>query len=46
MCQPQGDVNFEGLLRKLKNILSHITVPVIVKGVGHGIDVHSAKKLM
>ncbi|RNF00856.1 isopentenyl-diphosphate delta-isomerase [Trypanosoma rangeli] len=37
-CQPEGDTNFESLLVKLEALLPHITVPVVVKGVGHGID--------
>ncbi|RNF09292.1 isopentenyl-diphosphate delta-isomerase [Trypanosoma conorhini] len=41
-CQPEGDTDFESLLVKLKALLPHITVPVVVKGVGHGIEQRSA----
>lgn len=37
-CQPEGDTNFEGLIEKLRQVLPHIHAPVIVKGVGHGIE--------
>lgn len=45
MCQPEGDTNFEGLIDKLRKILPEINVPVVVKGVGHGIDYESVKML-
>ncbi|CCW64420.1 unnamed protein product [Phytomonas sp. EM1] len=45
LCQPEGDTNFEGLVGKLKRILPQIKVPVIVKGVGHGIDPESVRVL-
>lgn len=45
LCQPEGDTNFEGLLEKLRQIIPEIKVPVLVKGVGHGIDYKSVKKL-
>ncbi|XQJ31458.1 isopentenyl-diphosphate delta-isomerase (type II), putative [Leishmania guyanensis] len=41
VCQPEGDTNFEGLIEKLRQLLPHIKVPVLVKGVGHGIDYES-----
>lgn len=37
-CQPEGDTNFEALFPKFKEILPQIKVPVVVKGVGHGIE--------
>jgi isopentenyl-diphosphate Delta-isomerase len=37
-CQPEGDTNFENLFPKLKIIIPQIKVPVVVKGVGHGIE--------
>jgi isopentenyl-diphosphate delta-isomerase len=37
-CQPEGDTNFENLLEKFQALLPHIKVPVVVKGVGHGIE--------
>eukprot|EP00796_Vickermania_ingenoplastis_P005478 gene5478-3952_t len=45
MCQPEGDTNFAGLIEKLRRILPEISVPVVVKGVGHGIDYQSVKTL-
>ncbi|EAN76883.1 isopentenyl-diphosphate delta-isomerase (type II) [Trypanosoma equiperdum] len=44
-CQPEGDTNFENLLEKLKALLPQVKVPVIVKGVGHGIDYESVVAL-
>ncbi|KEG14950.1 isopentenyl-pyrophosphate isomerase [Trypanosoma grayi] len=44
-CQPEGDTNFESLLVKLETLLPHIKVPVIVKGVGHGIERESVVAL-
>lgn len=45
-CQPEGDVNFAGLTAKLRAILPKIKAPVIVKGVGHGIDRQSVQTLV
>ncbi|KAG8346909.1 putative FMN dependent dehydrogenase [Trypanosoma vivax] len=44
-CQPEGDTNFASLLKKLEAILPQIKVPVVVKGVGHGIDRDSVIRL-
>lgn len=38
ICQPEGDTNFAGLYAKLETVLPHIRVPVVIKGVGHGIE--------
>jgi isopentenyl-diphosphate delta-isomerase len=43
--QPEGDVNFEGLIDKLCEILGDIKKPVIVKEVGTGLDLRTAVKL-
>lgn len=43
--QPEGDTNFKGLLPKLSRVIKHINVPIVVKEVGHGIDVDSAQRL-
>lgn len=43
--QPEGDVNFEGLIDKLCEILGDIKKPVIVKEVGTGLDLRTAIKL-
>merc|ERR1719238_1939063 len=37
-CQPEGDTNFENLFEKFKAVYPKIKVPVVVKGVGHGIE--------
>lgn len=44
--QPEGNVNFHGLLRRLSQIISRIQVPVLVKECGNGIDAWSAQKLV
>ncbi|MEA5618971.1 type 2 isopentenyl-diphosphate Delta-isomerase [Cronbergia sp. UHCC 0137] len=44
--QPQGDVNFKGLLDKISNLCSKLPVPVIAKEVGNGISGSMAKKLI
>jgi len=43
--QPEGDINFEGLLSKLEAIIPKINKPVFIKEVGSGIDYNSAKAL-
>lgn len=43
--QPEGDTNFEGVLDKFSTIVSKIKIPIIVKEVGHGLDVHTIKSL-
>ncbi len=43
--QPEGDVNYKGLIPKLAKILSRLKIPIIVKEVGHGIDFKTAKRL-
>ena len=43
--QPEGDINFSGLVSKLEKILPKIDVPVIVKEVGNGMDPVSAQAL-
>ncbi|NOY14835.1 MAG: type 2 isopentenyl-diphosphate Delta-isomerase [bacterium] len=45
LIQPEGDTNFTGLLKKIKYLVKHLSVPVIVKEVGFGIDPDSAQKL-
>lgn len=44
--QPEGDTNFEGLLSKIENIATHLSVPIIAKEVGWGIGAHSARLLI
>lgn len=43
--QPEGDVNFAGLLRKVEQICARLPVPVIAKEVGWGISVDAARRL-
>lgn len=44
--QPEGDVNFADLLPKIKSVCSKLSVPVIAKEVGWGIDGKTARKLV
>lgn len=43
--QPEGDVNFSGLLRKLEKLIAATSIPIGIKEVGWGIDQLTAKKL-
>ncbi len=43
--QPQGDLNFGGLLAKIAAVCEKLTVPVIAKEVGSGISAAMAKQL-
>lgn len=44
--QPGGDTDFSDLISKIADVVKMVNVPVIVKEVGHGIDVETAKKLI
>lgn len=44
--QPNGDINFKGLLSKIKQLCQQIDVPVIAKEVGNGISSTMASKLI
>ena len=44
--QPEGDTQFEGLLKKISEICRSLQVPVIVKEVGWGISGRIARKLV
>lgn len=44
--QPEGDVNFAGLLSKIEAVCSALSVPVIAKEVGWGISVDAARRLL
>jgi isopentenyl-diphosphate Delta-isomerase len=44
--QPQGDLNFSGLLAKIAVVCKKLTVPVIAKEVGNGISATMAKQLI
>ncbi len=43
--QPEGDVNWHGILNKIENICNKLPVPVIVKEVGWGISQKTAQSL-
>ena len=44
--QPEGNVNFAGLLRRIEQVCRELEVPVIVKEVGNGIGAADAKRLV
>ncbi|CAM2928232.1 type 2 isopentenyl-diphosphate Delta-isomerase [Paenibacillus sediminis] len=44
--QPEGNTDFSGLLSRLEQLCSQLTVPVGVKEVGWGIDGETAQKLL
>lgn len=46
VLQPEGNVNFSGLLSKIEVICSQLNVPVIAKEVGWGISSAVAKQLI
>lgn len=46
LIQPEGEPYFVGLLKKLELLSKKLSVPVIAKEVGSGIDKISAKKLL
>ncbi len=43
--QMGGDTNFSDLLPKIEEVVKKLSVPLIVKEVGHGIDYQTAKQL-
>jgi isopentenyl-diphosphate delta-isomerase len=43
--QPEGDTRFKGLLKKIEQVCSKLTVPVIAKEVGWGFSGMTAKRL-
>ncbi len=43
--QPEGDVNFKGLLQRIEQVCHDLPVPVIAKEVGNGISVTDARQL-
>jgi isopentenyl-diphosphate delta-isomerase len=44
--QPEGDVNFKGLLGQIESVCNALEVPVIAKEVGWGISQHTARQLI
>ena len=43
--QPEGNRNFKGLTEKIATVCRELNVPVVVKEVGNGISVETAKRL-
>ena len=43
--QPEGDINFAGLLPKIERVCHQLEVPVIAKEVGWGFSAETAKQL-
>ncbi len=43
--QPEGERNWEGILRKLEKIINKLSVPVIVKEVGFGLSADVVSRL-
>jgi isopentenyl-diphosphate delta-isomerase len=43
--QPEGDVNWAGLLHKMEDVVKRVGVPVVAKEVGWGISPRAAKAL-
>lgn len=46
LVQPEGDRDFTGVLSGIEHLANSITIPIIVKETGAGIDASSAKKLL
>ncbi|NJR70480.1 MAG: type 2 isopentenyl-diphosphate Delta-isomerase [Synechococcales cyanobacterium CRU_2_2] len=44
--QPEGDVNFKGLLHKIERLCAQLPVPIIAKEVGNGISGAMAQRLI
>ena len=44
--QPEGDVNWRGLLAKIEAVCAALPLPVIVKEVGWGISAEAARRLI
>lgn len=44
--QPEGDVNWSNLLRKIEDVIKAMPVPVIAKEVGWGISQQAARQLV
>lgn len=46
LLQGEGEINFKGLLKKIRLIVKKLKIPVIAKEVGAGISNEAAKKLL
>ena len=43
--QPEGDTNFSGLLERMAEVIPNLPVPALVKEVGSGLSLRTARKL-
>ena len=46
LMQPEGDVNFSGVLNGIEKLVTDSNIPIIVKETGAGISKYVAKKLL
>ena len=46
LIQPEGDVQFSGVLDGIEQLVKESSVPIIVKETGAGIDSSVAKRLL
>lgn len=46
MLQPEGEVDFVGLMKNIKRLVKELSVPIIVKEVGSGISKEAAQVLL
>jgi isopentenyl-diphosphate delta-isomerase len=46
VLQPEGDFNWRGLLAKIEDVCAVLSVPVIIKEVGWGINAELARRLI
>lgn len=46
MLQPEGEIDFVGLMKNIKRLVKELSVPVIVKEVGSGISKEAAQLML
>lgn len=46
LMQPEGDINFNGILDGIEDLVNKTSLPMIVKETGAGISQHVARKLL
>ncbi|VAX26289.1 Isopentenyl-diphosphate delta-isomerase, FMN-dependent [hydrothermal vent metagenome] len=46
LLQREGEINFKGLLNKIKEVQKQLEIPLIIKEVGSGINQNTARKLL
>jgi isopentenyl-diphosphate Delta-isomerase len=46
LLQPEGEVNFRGVLAGIEMLAREISIPIIVKEIGAGISAETARRLM